>query len=302
MKKNELIDPLGNRITSLRISITNQCNLNCIYCHYEGNPKATKEMTVETISNVIHAAYKLGVRKIKFSGGEPLIRKDFEDILYSLPKMDDVSATTNGILLEKRAHSLKDAGLDRINISIDSLNPETYKYITQTRKSMLSHVFDGITSAIDANLTPIKLNMVLLNGINIDEFEDMLDFAKDYKKNVILQVIEFVDVKNFPKYRIDANAFEKSLKMRSKKSWTRTMHHRKKYIIDDVEVEFVRPMNNSKFCANCNRLRVTADGKLKPCLLVNDNLIKISDDVPLNINEKLKLAVRTRVPYCKPLD
>ena len=302
MKKNELIDPLGNRITSLRISITNQCNLNCIYCHHEGNPKATEEMTVETISNVIHAAYKLGVRKIKFSGGEPLIRKDFEDILYSLPKMDDVSATTNGILLEKRAHSLKDAGLDRINISIDSLNPETYKYITQTHKSMLSHVFDGITSAIDANLTPIKLNMVLLNGINIDEFEDMLDFAKDYKKNVILQVIEFVDVKNFPKYRIDANAFEKSLKMRSKKSWTRTMHHRKKYIIDDVEVEFVRPMNNSKFCVNCNRLRVTADGKLKPCLLVNDNLIKISDDVPLNINEKLKLAVRTRVPYCKPLD
>ena len=297
--QNALTDSFGRTVTSLRISITNRCNYDCIYCHHEGNTNSRREMSVETISNIVHAASTMGVNKVKFSGGEPLIRTDFEDILSSLPKLRDVSATTNGTFLKGRAQDLKDAGLDRVNISLDSLDPNNYKFITNSTPDMLNGVLDGVHSAVDAGLTPVKLNMVLLKGVNDNEIYDMLDFTRAYGGQVILQLIELMDFNDVSEYQIDANSVEDDLTLRADEVRVRTMHRRKKYIIDGAEVELVRPVDNSEFCANCNRLRVTADGKLKPCLLVNENLVDVNGASLGNMPQMLKHAVSLRVPYCR---
>ena len=297
--KDVLTDPFGRTIKSLRISITNRCNLNCIYCHHEGNTDSQGEMSVETISNIVHAAVNYGVNRVKFSGGEPLLRKDFEEILLSLPKLKDVSATTNAILLKERVQSLKEAGLDRVNISLDTLDPEKYHYITNSNGKMFEKVLEGIHSAVDAGLTPVKLNMVLLKGLTDIEIDDMLEFTREYKGQVILQLIELMDFNDVSSYQIDADLIEKNLNLRADDVRVRSMHRRKKYIINGTEVEFVRPVDNTEFCANCNRLRVTADGKLKPCLLVNDNLVDASGASLEEMPELLKLAVSRRIPYCR---
>jgi cyclic pyranopterin phosphate synthase len=302
-----LVDPYGRKVTGLRISITERCNLSCMYCHNEGADCCScgpigHEMKPELICGIVREAAKLGACKVKFSGGEPLFRKDFEDILACLPPLKEVSATTNGILLEKRAKNLKAAGLDRVNISLDSLVPEKYESITGAPPGSLEKVIKGIDSAVEAGLTPVKLNMVLLKGINDNEIDSMMDFIRPYKGKVILQLIELMDIDpKLSKYMIDSKAFEKSLAERSSEVRVRHLHHRKKYIIDGIEVEFVRPMDNSEFCAHCSRLRVTADGKFKPCLLVNDNLVDVREAKPEEVEKLLRLAVSRRKPYCTPV-
>ncbi|KKH15948.1 MAG: GTP 3',8-cyclase MoaA [Methanosarcina mazei] len=303
-----LVDPYGRKVTGLRISITDRCNLSCMYCHNEGAECCTcgpvgNEMSPELICSIIREAAKFGVRKVKFSGGEPLFRKDFEDILACLPPLKEVSATTNGILLEKRAKTLKAAGLDRINVSLDSLDPEKYRKITGAPPGTLEKVIRGINSAVEAGLTPVKLNMVLLKGINENEIDEMMDFIRPYKGKVILQLIELMNIDpELSKYTIDSKTLEKSLDERASEVRVRHLHHRKKYMIDGVEVEFVRPMDNSEFCAHCSRLRVTADGKLRPCLLVHDNLVDIGGaNSPEEIEKLLRLAVSRRKPYYTPI-
>jgi cyclic pyranopterin phosphate synthase len=302
-----LVDPYGRKVTGLRISITDRCNLSCMYCHNEGADCCTcgplgHEMSPELICGIVREAAKFGVRKVKFSGGEPLFRKDFEEILACLPPLKEVSATTNGILLEKRAKALKAAGLDRVNVSLDSLNPEKYRGITGAPPGTLEKVIKGIDSAVEAGLTPVKLNMVLLKGINDGEIDEMMDFVRPYEGKVILQLIELMDIDpELSKFTIDSKALEKYLEERASEVRVRHLHHRKKYIIDGVEVEFVRPMDNSEFCAYCSRLRVTADGKFKPCLLVHDNLVDIREaKSPQEIEKLLRLAVSRRKPYCTP--
>jgi GTP 3',8-cyclase len=310
-KENEkkiLEDPYGRRVTGLRISITERCNLSCMYCHHEGAEYCTcgpvgHEMKPELICGIVREAAKFGINKVKFSGGEPLFRKDFEEILTCLPPLKEISATTNGILLEKRAKTLKAAGLDRVNISLDSLIPEKYEAITGARPGSLEKVIKGIDSAVEAGLTPVKLNMVLLKGINDNEIDSMIEFVRSYKGKVILQLIELMNIDpNLSKYMIDSKSLEKSLAERASEIRVRHLHHRKKYIINGIEVEFVRPMDNSEFCAHCSRLRVTADGKFKPCLLVNDNLVDVREAKSSEEIEKLlKLAVSRRKPYCVPV-
>ena len=303
-EENLLIDPYGRKVTGLRISITNRCNLSCMYCHHEGADGCTcgptgHEMRPELICEIVRVAAKFGIQKVKFSGGEPLFRKDFEDILSCLPPLKEVSATTNGILLEKRAKSLKAAGLDRVNISLDTLVPEKYEKITGAPPGSLEKVIRGIDSAVEAGLTPVKLNMVLLKGINDNEIDSMMTFIQPYKGKIILQLIELMDIDpKISKYMIDSRVLEKSLAERASEVKVRHLHHRKKYIINGVEVEFVRPMDNSEFCAYCSRLRVTADGKFKPCLLMNDNLVDFREArTPEEIEKLLKLAVSKRKPY-----
>lgn len=297
---NILMDPYGRVITSLRVSITQRCNLNCIYCHEEGEEGNSKrEISLDTIVKTITMATEFGVKKVKFSGGEPLMRTDFEDIIMALPDLKDISATTNGVLLSKRAASLAESGLDRVNISLPSLNKENYGKITGSPNS-LSKVLDGIDAAIDAGLAPIKLNMVLLKGLNEFEIDDAIHFADGYNGNVILQLIELMNFKNVRQYMVDINSLEKTLESRAVFIKERLMHRRKKYFIDGVEVELVRPIDNSSFCANCNRLRLTSTGKLKPCLMRNDNLIEIKDEAtPDEIREMIRNAVKIREPYYK---
>ncbi|MCL7475709.1 MAG: GTP 3',8-cyclase MoaA [Methanosarcinales archaeon] len=298
MEPDALIDSFGRRITSLRISITSKCNLNCYYCHNEGQSRDGSQMSPEHIVNIIRTASKLGVKRVKFSGGEPLMRQDFEDILVNIPKFRNVSATTNGVLLSKRAVSLKSAGLDRVNISLDTLQPETYANICRCNKDIHHMVLDGIQSAVHAGLTPVKLNMVMLKGINETELDDMISFVRLFDGDVILQIIEPMDFGNYGG-RVNMDAIEKNLGSRASEVVEREMHRRKKYLLDGAEVEVVRPIDNSRFCAHCSRLRVTADGKLKPCLLVDDNLVDVSRAGIHELEPLFHKAVNLREPFYK---
>ncbi|WP_340819110.1 GTP 3',8-cyclase MoaA [Methanolobus sp. WCC4] len=293
-----LTDSYGRTVRSLRMSVTDRCNLNCIYCHNEGHIGHSNEMSVDTIVNIVDVASQFGIDRLKISGGEPLLRKDLEDALVRLPELRDVSLTTNAVLLEKRAASLKDAGLDRVNISLDTLDPEKYHTITNCRKGTFDKVLDGIHAAVDAGLTPVKLNMVLLKDLNDDEIADMLEFTRGYGGNVLLQLIELMDFRDLPQYRIDSKEVERSLLTSSSDVKVRELHKRKKYIINGAEVEFVRPVDNTEFCANCNRLRVTADGQLKPCLLVSDDHVDVSHATKEELPDMFRLAVSRRVPFC----
>ena len=298
MKSGMLKDPYGRGVTSLRVSITSQCNLNCFYCHNEGQSGHESEMDADLIVNIINSAARLGVRRVKFSGGEPLIRDDFEDILADLPELQDVSATTNGVLLSKRADRLKAAGLNRINISLDTLNSKTHAMICRCNGNIHSKVLDGVHAAVDCKLTPVKLNMVMLGSINVGELDDMICFAKGYRGDVILQIIEPMDFGGIGS-SVDMDAIEKKLMSRASRVTERRMHRRKKYLVDGTEVEVVRPIDNSKFCANCNRLRITSDGKLKPCLLRNDNLLDVCGARSHELETLLVKAITSREPFFK---
>lgn len=293
---DKLTDSYGRTINSLRISITNRCNLNCIYCHHEGETRdINSEITIETIKNIVKASKTFGVNKVKFSGGEPLMRDDFEDIIKSLPELKDISATTNGILLESRAQSLAESGLDRINISLPSLSPEKYREVTG---GDINKVLRGIDAAVEC-LAPVKLNMVLLRGINDAEINKMMDFVRKYGGKVILQLIELMDFQKTSRYRVDIDAVEHFLESQASSIKERAMHRRKKYYIDGVEVELVRPIDNTRFCANCSRLRVTSDGKLKPCLLSSDALVDVNNREPEEIAELLTAVMAKREPFYK---
>jgi GTP 3',8-cyclase len=297
---NTLTDNYGRVIKSLRISITKKCNLKCIYCHQEGENQAlAQEITPETVARIVTAASVFGVDKVKFSGGEPLMREDFEEILAGLPALKNISATTNGVLLSHRAASLAESGLDRVNVSLPSINKEHYGAITGS-PNMLPRVIEGIDAAIDAGLTPVKLNMVLLKGINHSEIDDAINFIGRYDGSVILQLIELMNFRNISRFMVDIDSVERMLESRASHVNEREMHRRKKYLIDGVEVELVRPIDNSRFCASCNRLRVTSSGMLKPCLMRNDNLIEIKDGaIPEEIKELLRKAVLNREPFYK---
>jgi cyclic pyranopterin phosphate synthase len=254
------------------------------------------EMSVETISNIVRASNAFGVDKVKFSGGEPLIRDDIGKIIQALPPLKDISATTNGSFLAQKAQSLADSGLDRINISLPSLSPEKYRKVTG---GIVQRVLDGIDAAVDCDLTPVKLNMVLLKGINVGEIPEMMNYIQKFEGKVILQLIELMDFNKMKEFQVNIGEVEKYLESKASNIEVRAMHRRKKYHIDGIEVELVRPIDNSHFCANCNRLRVTSDGMLKPCLLRNDNLVDVNNKEPDQIMELMGLAMEKREPFYK---
>ncbi|SCL75639.1 Cyclic pyranopterin monophosphate synthase [Methanoculleus chikugoensis] len=288
-----LKDPYNRTVTNLRISLTQRCNLRCIYCHAEGEVNPEEQMSAEDIAELMRVGVQFGIRSIKFTGGEPLLRRDLVDIIRSVPPGVESSLTTNGTLLAAKAADLKEAGLARVNVSLDTLRPERYRQITG--KDCLADVLEGIDAAIEVGLTPVKLNMVLLDGINEDELDDFMAFVRS-KRDVILQVIELMEF-NECKFHGDVDGVEQDLNERAKRVVTRRMHHRKKYCLDGAEVEVVRPLHNTEFCAFCNRLRVTSDGKLKPCLLRSDNLIDIRGKHGKELEDAFREAVGRRKPF-----
>jgi cyclic pyranopterin phosphate synthase len=290
-----LKDSYNRPVSNIRVSLTPKCNLSCIYCHKEGEKSPKDQLSAEDIAEILRVAAKFEIRSVKFTGGEPLLRPDLVKIVQSVPAGMESSLTTNGTLLADLARDLKTSGLRRVNVSIDSLNSETYKKITGTDR--LSDVLDGITAALDVGLTPVKLNMVVLDGINDNEIDDFLAFVRG-NRNLVLQLIELMHF-NDCNYHGELNVVEEMLASRSKQIITRRMHHRKKYCFDGAEVEVVRPLHNTEFCAFCNRLRVTSDGKLKPCLLRTDNHIDIRGKKNEELETLFKKAVSLREPYYK---
>ena len=280
MLEDVVKDKFERPIISLRITITNRCNENCIYCHHDGMVSSKDEMTPDEIYRICKISKELGVRKIRLSGGDPLVRKDIVEIVDKIASLDfkDISLTTNGVLLEKYAKDLKKAGLDRVNVSLDTLNRDTYKFVTN--KDYLEKAKAGILKAVEVGLYPVKINMVIMKDINTDEVKDMFEFCRE--NDIVLQLIELIESENCDddkfssEYHYPLDSLEKRLadiadRVRERKF----MQGRKKYYINDGEIEIVRPVDNSSFCANCSRLRITPDGKIKPCLLRNDNLVEL---------------------------
>lgn len=287
-----MIDLYGREITDLRISVTERCNLICTYCHKEGKPtspanfisphdKSVYEISVNKTNEIVKCAVELGIKNIKITGGEPLLREDIVDLISEIRRIKgaiNIGLTTNGILLEKFALPLKRAGLDRVNISCDSYfqTPVSLKYV--------KNILPGLLAAKSAGLYPIKLNMVVVKA-NCSEIESMIEFTS--KHNVVLQLIEllyfpssdrlspdsilYYEDNYFSLAEIEANLAKKAHKIEERK-----MQARNQYYFNNTVVELIRP-THSLFCKNCNKLRVTSDGKIKPCLMRNDNLVEFKD-------------------------
>jgi len=300
-------DNFHRPVISLRISITNRCNINCFYCHHDGIIPQEYEMKAPEIETIARVANNIGIKKIRLSGGEPLIRNDISNIVSRISSLgfQDISLTTNGTLLEEYARPLKDAGLNRVNVSFDTLKPEIYHFITKS--NYIEQVKRGIKKAVAVGLYPVKVNMVVMRDLNHQEIWDMFQFCKE--NGSVLQIIELLKTENCPDsdffddYHYDISIIEDELTERATEIKIRAfMQDRKKYFLEGGEIEIVRPMDNTEFCKNCTRLRVTPEGKLKPCLLRNDNLIDLMDPIRRGDSdeklEKLFLeAIAKREPY-----
>ncbi|MCD5409621.1 MAG: GTP 3',8-cyclase MoaA, partial [Methanocellales archaeon] len=247
-------DNFGRNINSLRISVTQRCNLKCFYCHKEGQNATDGEIFPSEIEKITEISAKLGMAKLKLTGGEPLLREDICDIIQRASNhIPDISLTTNGTLLDRYCTELKDAGLKRVNISLDALDPRKYKMITKT--DALPRAIAGIEAAVANDLAPVKLNMVVMKGINDSDIEDMLNFVAE-NDNIILQLIELEasDVSNdvYKRYHHDFTLIEADIRGRAVRVQERELHHRCKYFIENgggiSEVEIVRPMHNTTFC------------------------------------------------------
>ncbi|MFW9838673.1 MAG: GTP 3',8-cyclase MoaA [Candidatus Thorarchaeota archaeon] len=303
-KKQSYIDSFGRRIDNLRISVTQKCSFSCFFCHQEGEVNAEDEITAAEIERIVKHASRYGIDNVKLTGGEPLLREDILDIIRLVsPYVSDLSMTTNGLLLEEMASDLKEAGLTRVNVSIHTMDPKTYQMMTGSGD--LERVKRGVRQAVAVGLSPIKLNMTVLRGYNEGSIEGLMDFASEV--GAVLQIIELQlivddDSTNLENLWVDLGPLEESLRERAVKTERRSMQSRYQYTIDldsqrSVVVEIVRPNHNSAFCDGCTRLRVTSDGRLKPCLYRLDNVVERSSEGELTIEQAFEQAIAKREPY-----
>ncbi|SMB99931.1 cyclic pyranopterin monophosphate synthase subunit MoaA [Thermanaeromonas toyohensis ToBE] len=268
-------DTFGRRINYLRVSVTDRCNLRCRYCMpEEGVPLKNHDdiLRLEEIVRLVQAALQVGIKRIRLTGGEPLVRKNLVSLvreLASLPGLEEISLTTNGQLLESLALPLKEAGLKRVNISLDTLQPDRYSFIT--RGGSIEAVWRGIRAALAAGLVPVKLNVVVVRGFNEDE---ILDFAS-------LALREPLHVRFIELMPIGTAAGEYFGYVPLQEIWKRLAANFKLEPMLDLpgngparsfrvaggpgSVGFIGALSEH-FCSRCNRLRLTADGKLRPCL------------------------------------
>ena len=307
-----LSDRFGRPVTNARISLNSSstCNFRCIHCHMEGIKSAPSTlMTSDEIQRVVRILSHFGIEAVKLTGGEPMLRGDIVEIVEKLRNVGlrEISMTTNGTRFSKLAERLHDAGLSRVNISLHSLRKDRFQFIAGV--DGYDEAISAVSAAIKAKLLPVKLNMTLMRGLNDDEIEDMIRFVRvsGGDDEVIVQLIELVvtDPAFYEKYHCDLAPIEERLRSQAIAVYRRGMHNRPRYILPDgVTVEVVRPMHNSEFCMKNNRIRITHDGKFKPCLLRDDNhvdfLTSMRAGAPdVEIVELFKRAVLLREPYFK---
>lgn len=269
-------DTFARNINYLRISVTDRCNLRCIYCMPEGGVDLARHeeiLRLEEIETIVRSAAMTGIRKIRFTGGEPLIRNGITDLIKmvdDIPEIDDIALTTNGILLSKMAAGLKKAGLKRVNISLDTLSSKKFTEIT--RGGRLSRVWLGIEAALEAGFDPVKINTVAIRGFNDDEVLDFVNLTK--KMPLHVRFIELMPIgENFSAARdgyisttelIDTIGSIEELVPEKEVAGNGPARY---YRIPGAPgtVGFISPISNH-FCDRCNRLRLTSDGQLRPCL------------------------------------
>jgi cyclic pyranopterin phosphate synthase len=304
-------DRYGREVSDLRVSLTQRCNLKCVFCHMEGQPVARDELSTAEIARVVAAGARVGIDRVKLTGGEPTLRTDLPELVAALrPMVRELSMTTNGLLLEELAGPLRAAGLDRVNVSLPSLDAETYRRLTGV--DGVARVLRGIRAAGKAGLAPIKLNVVALHGANDTPatVEALLRFA--HEVGAWLQVIEFEPVNG----RVDPRIFQalhselSRLTEEAARSAFRVdhnrLHNRPRYTFEAMggpaTVEVVQPVGNPDFCMACHRLRLTSNGLLKGCLMTNEGLVDlrpalrpVPDEAALD--RAFELAVERRRPF-----
>lgn len=265
------------------------------------------EMTFDEFVRIIRIGAGLGISRVKLTGGEPLMRDDIVEIvrgIASIPGLTDLSMTTNGTRLATLAEELHTNGLQRLNITLPTVNERLYRELTG---GSLQPVLKGIKTAVDVGFHPVKLNMVVLRDVNDGSFWKMLEFAREAK--AILQLIELEPVNVSDDYysqrHKSLDEYESSLsRMALTVETRRLMQNRRVYHLPDVTVEVIHPIENAEFCMHCTRLRVTSDGKLKPCLMVKDNLVDVLTPLRNGANDKelialFELANQKRGPYAE---
>ncbi len=304
-------DRYGRAVTDLRISLTQRCNLKCVFCHMEGQPPSREELGRDDLGRIVRAAARVGIDRVKLTGGEPTLRTDLPEIVAEIaPHVGEVSMTTNGLLLEDLAAPLRAAGLARVNVSLPSLTPETYQRLTGV--DGVDRVVRGIRAAKRAGLAPIKLNVVALSGLTDEPraVERLVAFAQE--EGAWVQLIEFENVRGRVDPRVyralhsELGRLKEEAAERAFRTERNRLHGRPRYTFEHrglpVTLEVVQPVENPSFCMACHRLRLTSDGKLKGCLMTNEGLIDIgrslregaTDD---EIVESFRLAIGRRRPY-----
>lgn len=277
----QLVDRFNRVHDYLRISVTDKCNLRCVYCMPEEGMEFEPDerlLSFTEIAEVVRVLAGLGVRKLRLTGGEPLLRKDLDKLvamLSAIPGIEDIALTTNGIFFASKAEKLKAAGLTRVNISLDSLRADRFSLIT--RGGDIKKVLDAIDAALRVGLDPVKLNVVLMKGINDDEIEDFLKLTLDRRLNI--RFIEYMPIGHDDeswktKYISLETVFERAARM----GWQvepasgipgngPAENHRLVGALGTFGL--IHPISDH-FCETCNRLRLTADGNIKPCLYWSD--------------------------------
>ena len=276
------LDRFNRTITYLRVSVTDRCNLRCAYCQPVKELKLlrhSKILSYEEILRVVQAAAKLGISKIRLTGGEPLIRRGFTGFVSSVCRvsgLEDVSITTNGVFLKEKAGKLFDAGIRRINVSLDTL--ERSKYNEITKRDYFKNVWEGLMEAEAVGFSPIKVNVVAMRGVNDDEF---LSFAElSMRKPYYIRFIEYMPFGYTSQW--GSEKYISSDDIKSHLESCGRLKEVSRLVLDGParryrfegargEIGFISAMSQH-FCSSCNRLRLTADGKLRPCLFANDEL------------------------------
>ena len=274
-----LTDKFGRQITDLRISVTDRCNFRCVYCR-SANPEnhmpSDTLLTWDEYERLVRILVPMGIRKVRVTGGEPLVRAGVEDFVARLKAVgvEDVSMTTNGYLLAERCDRLVAAGMNRINISLDSLDRARFERITRTK------TFDAVIAGIDAAqaspLRPVKVNAVLVRGINDDEVEAFAEFARD--RDLIMRFIEYMPLDADRSWTRDSVVTGAEVLSRISARWplVPVAHERsetaRKYRFADGrgEIGLISPVSQP-FCGHCSRIRLTADGKLRTCLFSKED-------------------------------
>ena len=294
-------DEFGREVTGIRVSLTDRCNFDCVYCHNEGlgdtrGPMAPQEdeMTADQVVRVLEVVSEFGVDSVKFTGGEPMLRADLTEIIRRCSDSMDVSMTTNGTFLPGRATGLVDAGLERVNISQDALDSEAFAELTQS--GAYDRVLEGVEAAVDAGLAPVKLNMVVFEP-TAGYVPEMVDHVAE-NEGLQLQLIEYMpEIAGHPEWAIDIERVHDWLEDQADHIEHREMHDRARYHVGDGMVEIVDPVENAEFCANCHRVRVTHDGKFKGCLNRHDDHRSMGAMTKADIRETFLETVENRVPY-----
>ena len=264
-------------------------------------------MTVDEIVHTVKIALSLGISRVKLTGGEPLLRAEIVEIVRGISGLEgltDLSMTTNGTHLKELAKDLKKAGLGRVNVSLPTLDHKVYNDIMG---GYLQDAINGVRAAVEAGMQPVKLNMLVLKTVNYKEVDEMIQFAAE--TGTILQMIELEPInlskEYYENHHIGLDEIAQKLENWASETRVRKyMQKRRVYVLPKVNVELIRPIENTEFCANCTRIRVTSDGKVKPCLMRKDNLVDLLTPMRNGADDKKLIeifveAVKRREPYYK---